>query len=235
MPNLLQLEQDFFKKVFLEDSCVQEEELLIKYGKKNVEILLKFWEFKGVVTTSVYNGIKVVKAGSDRVNAVEGGVLQVKNTLRKIENSLSKMEKSLSSIGESKLNLKKKLQLEICKLQNSRDNLNGILQEIYKLLLNKEIMNAMDVGNKTLNTVLLEIGNQDLDLIMEELQENLEKSREIDDVINQSMEEDMEEVEKELEQLVLQETLFPKVPSLNPKQEEIPKQQQGVERVAELL
>jgi charged multivesicular body protein 6 len=73
--------------------------------------------------------------------------------------------------------------------------------------------------------LLKEIGKQDISVVMEEVEETLEKSREIQEIISGDFNtEDMEQVEKELEELMLQEELpkslkenlsFPEIPDQN--------------------
>jgi charged multivesicular body protein 6 len=222
MPHLLQAQETYFTEIFKSD--VQEEERITLLSKKDLEILLKFWEFKGIITRENVDGIKVIKKGKEGVNEVEKGIVKLKNTLEKVEKSILELENSVLELKNADktvhLLYKIKVQKEkIHKLQISRDNLQGILQEIYKISLNKEIIQAMALGSKSLNVLLKEIGQQDISQVMEQVEENLEKSREIEEIISGDFKnEDMEEVEKELEELLLQEESlkenlsFPEIP-----------------------
>ncbi|CAG9816999.1 unnamed protein product [Phaedon cochleariae] len=170
------------------------------------------------------------KKKPSRVTEQDKAVLQLKQQRdkikmyqKRIELSLTKdreLAKKLLNSGQkdrAKLLLRKKRYQEqlLVKTDCQLDNLEKLTHDIEFAIVELQVVEGLKVGNDALKKVNDALDIADIESILEETREGVEKQNEINDLLTgQLTEEDEEAVEAELAAIISEE--MPEVPSVEP-------------------
>lgn len=177
------------------------------------------------------------KQKKSRVSEHDKAVLQVKQQRDKLKqyqqriaNSLEaerQLAKRLLSEGKrdrAKLLLRKKKFGEqlLSKTDGQLENLEIIINDLEFAQVEKEVIKGLQVGNEALKKVNELISIEDVEKILDETRESIEKQREIDEMLQGVLtNEDEEDVEKEFEKMMtdsLAPQVEPRVPIAEPEE-----------------
>ncbi|KAI5704599.1 hypothetical protein M8J76_015799 [Diaphorina citri] len=177
------------------------------------------------------------KAKKSRVSEHDKAVLQVKQQRDKLKQYQQRIEKSLESERQlakkllnegkrdrAKLLLRKKKFGEqlLSKADGQLENLETIINDLEFAQVEKEVIKGLQVGNEALKKVNELISIEDVEKILDETRESIEKQREIDEMLQGVLtNEDEEDVEKEYEKMMAESlipTPEPKVPIAEPEE-----------------
>lgn len=192
---------------------------------KDLEILIQFWKSKGILCVKNVDSLLVVKKKKScktEINIVDEGVVKVRATQRNLKQGMKEIEEKIQNIKqEIHVNLKNKekakeglkrlkIQQELLDTRSRNfDNLQGILDKINQVGLDKKVIEAMEIGSSSLEQVLKESGLtreyiEDVFLKVEEVADSLQ---EIEDAFVHDDNIDMHEIEQELDELILKESM----------------------------
>ncbi|XP_029167015.1 charged multivesicular body protein 6 [Nylanderia fulva] len=179
------------------------------------------------------------KKQSSRVTEQDKAILQVKQARdkirqyqRKIEQSLEKerlLAKELLKKGKKDRALlllrKKKYQEQVLSRADGQlENLERMVHDLEFAQIEMKVVDGLKIGNTTLKQLHDLLSIDEIEQIMDETREGIEKQREIDEILSSTLtaEDNIDENEIEAELDALMETEF------NEKAPEIPKEQSGV-------
>nr|XP_023013767.1 charged multivesicular body protein 6-B [Leptinotarsa decemlineata]XP_023013768.1 charged multivesicular body protein 6-B [Leptinotarsa decemlineata] len=170
------------------------------------------------------------KKKTSRVTEQDKAILQLKQQRdklkqyqKRIELSLSKdrdIAKKLLSGGQkdrAKLLLRKKRYQEqlLTKTDNQLDNLEKLTHEIEFAQVELQVVEGLKVGNDALKKVNDALNIEDIESILEETREGIEKQNEINELLSGKLtDEDEAAVEEELAAIITEQ--LPEVPSEDP-------------------
>lgn len=177
------------------------------------------------------------KAKKSRVTEHDKAVLQVKQQRDKLKQYQQKIEKTLESERQlarkllhegkkdrAKLLLRKKKFGEqlLSKTDSQLENLETIINDLEFATVEKEVLKGLQTGNEALKKVNELISIEDVERILDETRESIEKQREIDEMLQGVLTtEDEEDVEKEYEKMMADSLVpqpEPRVPIAEPEE-----------------
>lgn len=229
MPLLEESIQKYYSKLPMD--VLAEHEIMEQFPdltEKDLEILLEFWRKKGILNVKSEKNFRILKKSNIKgdINIVDEGIVRVKRTLCSLRQAIKELETRIQLIKEEiKINLgerKKEKALDSLKRLKAQevmmekrvknyDNLQGILEKINQVSMDKSVIEAMEVGSVSLEKALKDSGLtseyiQDVFLKVEEVTASLEEIQDVSLSFAQT-DEDMQDIEKELDELMLQESV----------------------------
>uniref|UniRef100_A0A8D8XZY4 Charged multivesicular body protein 6 n=1 Tax=Cacopsylla melanoneura TaxID=428564 RepID=A0A8D8XZY4_9HEMI len=182
-------------------------------------------------------GVFFSKAKRSRVSEHDKAVLQVKQQRDKLKQYQQKVEKQLETERQlakkllnegkrdrAKLLLRKKKLGEqlLSKADAQLENLETIINDLEFAQAEKEVIKGLQLGNEALKQVNTLYSIEDVERIMDETRESIEKQREIDEMLQGVLtNEDEADVEVEFEKMMADSRVAepePKVPIAEPEE-----------------
>merc|ERR1712141_852044 len=175
------------------------------------------------------------KSGASRITAQDQAVLDLKRQRDKLQQYQKRIETSLEKDRElakkllkdgkkdrAKLLLRKKKYQEglLTRTDGQLDNLETLVHDLEFAQVEKQIVDGLKVGNEALKKANEMFSIEEIEQIMDDTAEAIEKQKQIDDLLSgQLTQEDEDDVLKELDDLVAADeniSELPEVPSTEP-------------------
>jgi len=149
-----------------------------------------------------------------------------KNIIRNLEKERELARKLLveGRKDRAKLLLKKKRFQEslLEKSEKQLDNIQEMCNSLEFAAIEMKVLDSLKVGNESLKKIHSMMTIEDIEKILEETHEGVEKQKEIDDLLSNNLSpEDLEEVETELEKIMAEENVEQKESPLSPADSEV--------------
>jgi len=189
------------------------------------------------------------KSGASRITAQDQAVLDLKRQRDKLQQYQKKIETSLERDRElakkllkdgkkdrAKLLLRKKKYQEglLTRTDGQLDNLQQLVQDLEFAQVEQEVVKGLKIGNDALKKANAMFSIEEIEQIMEDTAEAIDKQKEINDLIAGELSaEDEDDVLQELDQLVAAEVdniVLPEVPTENVILPEVPAEEPSTEK-----